>query len=191
MYADLRGNAAGGEEINHDNSNRDDSSSEIEIDEEAIIKYYFQRGFSYQEIRLLLNERHNYEMSYSTLLRRLKKYGLSKRGFFEREDADNNVERARQRIQEIINVPGSYAGYRTIWHTLKMEGLRVPRILVEDILKDLDPDGSNLRKARRLRRRTYHNPGPNQSWLMDGYDKLKPFGFPIHGPIDGFSRRIL
>ena len=191
MYADLRGNAAGGEEINNDNSTRDDSSSEIEIDEEAIIKYYFQRGFSYQEIRLLLNERHNYEMSYSTLLRRLKKYGLSKRGFFEREDADNNVERARQRIQEIINVPGSYAGYRTIWHTLKMEGLRVPRIIVEDILKDLDPDGSNLRKARRLRRRTYHNPGPNQSWLMDGYDKLKPFGFPIHGPIDGFSRRIL
>ncbi len=26
---------------------------------------------------------------------------------------------------------------------------------------------------------------------MDGYDKLKPYGFPIHGCIDGFSRRIL
>jgi hypothetical protein len=26
---------------------------------------------------------------------------------------------------------------------------------------------------------------------MDGYDKLKPFGFPIHGVIDGFSRKIL
>ncbi|KAK3716555.1 hypothetical protein QZH41_006386, partial [Actinostola sp. cb2023] len=24
-----------------------------------------------------------------------------------------------------------------------------------------------------------------------GYDKLKPYGFPIHGAIDGFSRRIL
>ena len=126
MYADLRGNAAGGEEINNDNSTSDDSSSEIEIDEEVIIKYYFQHGFSYQEILLLLNERHNYEISYSTLLRRLKKYGLSKRGFFEREDADNNVERARQRIQEIINGPGSSAGYRTIWAYIRNGRIACP-----------------------------------------------------------------
>ncbi len=26
---------------------------------------------------------------------------------------------------------------------------------------------------------------------LTGYDKLKPYGFPIHGAIDGFSRRIL
>ena len=26
---------------------------------------------------------------------------------------------------------------------------------------------------------------------MDGYDKLKPWGFPIHGAIDGFSRKII
>ena len=26
---------------------------------------------------------------------------------------------------------------------------------------------------------------------MDGYDKLKPFGFCSHGAIDGYSRRIL
>jgi len=28
-------------------------------------------------------------------------------------------------------------------------------------------------------------------WHVDGYDKLKPFGFAIHGPIDGYSRKIL
>ncbi|KAL5506500.1 hypothetical protein EMCRGX_G008155 [Ephydatia muelleri] len=33
--------------------------------------------------------------------------------------------------------------------------------------------------------------GPNWCWHMDGYDKLKPFGFPIHACIDGFSRKIL
>ena len=26
---------------------------------------------------------------------------------------------------------------------------------------------------------------------MDGYDKLKPYGFPIHGAVDGYSRRVL
>ena len=28
-------------------------------------------------------------------------------------------------------------------------------------------------------------------WHIDGYDKLKPFGFAIHGYIDGYSRRIM
>lgn len=28
-------------------------------------------------------------------------------------------------------------------------------------------------------------------WHIDGYDKLKPFGFCIHGAIDGYSRKIL
>ena len=27
--------------------------------------------------------------------------------------------------------------------------------------------------------------GPNWCWHIDGYDKLKPFGFPIHACIDG------
>ena len=33
--------------------------------------------------------------------------------------------------------------------------------------------------------------GPNFMWHVDGYDKLKLFGFPIHGCIDGYSRKIL
>ena len=26
---------------------------------------------------------------------------------------------------------------------------------------------------------------------MDGYDKLKSYGFPIHGCVDGFSRKVI
>ena len=125
------------------------------------------------------------------LLRRLKSYGLSKRGFFDRDDSHNVTELVRRRICEVINGPGSCAGYRTVWHMLRMEGLHVPRIIVQDLLKELDPEDTQLRRARRLKRRIYYNPGPNQVWHMDGYDKLKPFGFPIHGAIDGFSRRVL
>lgn len=33
--------------------------------------------------------------------------------------------------------------------------------------------------------------GANHCWFADGYDKLKPYGFPIYGAIDGFSRRII
>ena len=55
----------------------------------------------------------------------------------------------------------------------------------------MDPEGSELRKRHRLKRRAYHNPGPNYSWHIGGYDKLKFWWFPIHGAIDGYSRRIL
>jgi len=42
-----------------------------------------------------------------------------------------------------------------------------------------------------LQRRRYFSRGPNHTWHCDGYDKLKPFGFALHGCIDGFSRKIL
>lgn len=73
----------------------------------------------------------------------------------------------------------------------RFEGLNVPCIIVQDILKEVDPEGCHLRKAHRLKRRTYHCLGPNYTWHIDGYDKVKPFGFPIHGAIDGFSRKML
>ena len=55
----------------------------------------------------------------------------------------------------------------------------------------LDPEGCELRRAHRLRRRVYHNAGPNVVRHVDGYNKLKPYGFPICGCIDGWSRKIL
>ena len=82
-------------------------------------------------------------------------------------------------------------GYRTVRHTLKVEGSHVHRIIVQDILKEVDPEGNQLRKAHRLKRRSYQNLGSNDTWHMDGFDNLKPFGFPIQGGIDGFSWKIL
>lgn len=59
------------------------------------------------------------------------------------------------------------------------------------MLKELDLEGIQLRKVYRLKRRLYVNRGFNDFWYMDGYDKLKLFGFLIYGVIDGFSRKIL
>ena len=60
----------------------ENSHSEAEFDEESIIKYYFNYRHTYEEIVLLLNERHKHQISYSTLLRCLKSYGFPKEGFF-------------------------------------------------------------------------------------------------------------
>ena len=54
-----------------------------------------------------------------------------------------------------------------------------------DILRIADPDGVSARRSHRLSRREYYAKGPNYLVHIDGYDKLKPFGFAIHGAIDG------
>ena len=76
-------------------------------------------------------------------------------------------------------------------HILEMAGLRIPRVIVEDLLKEMDPQGTELRKKHRLKRRTYQNCGPNYAWHIDRYDKLKQWGCPVHSAIDGFSRGIM
>jgi len=69
--------------------------------------------------------------------------------------------------------------------------INITRDRVMIMLKELDPEGTERRKSRRLNRRVYRCPGPDAVWHLDGYDKLKPYGLPIHGCVDGFSRKIL
>lgn len=71
------------------------------------------------------------------------------------------------------------------------KGLKVAAHAVRLAMRFINPEEVQNRRRRRLQRRTYANPGPNFCWHMDGYDKLKPFGFAIHGCIDGFSRKVL
>lgn len=105
-------------------------------------------------------------MSKSTLLRRLKLYGLSRRRGAINNDVHMNV---RRRIEEILDGPGSCGGYRTVWHTLRIEGFQIPRQIVQNLLQELDPLGIELRQAHKLRRRIYRNPGSNYAWhMMDG-----------------------
>ena len=70
---------------------------------------------------------------------------------------------------------------------------QVSRQAVATFLHEMDPEGCDRRRRRRrkLKRRAYTNPGPNHCWHIDGYDKLKPDSFAIHGCIDGYSRKII
>ena len=68
--------------------------------------------------------------------------------------------------------------------------VNIKRYVVMNVLRELDPDGSENRKAHLLRRRQYVSVGPNFCWHADVYDTLKPYGLPIHGCVDGFSHKI-
>ena len=43
------------------------------------------------------------------------------------KDIDYNIDQVRSRIQQELEGPGCCGGYRTVWHTLRVEGIQVPR----------------------------------------------------------------
>jgi len=59
--------------------------------------------------------------------------------------------------------------------------LTVTNEMVRCMLRQLDPAGVESRHCHRLRRRTYRSLGPNHTWHIDGYDKLRPYGILISG----------
>ena len=152
------------------------------------IRYYFNQGLEYSEILKFLQKYHC-TISKSTLLRQLKDYGLSKRT--GKNLSLETIREVRERIQPLIEGPASSSGYRSVWHSLKMTGLHVPRYTIQTLLRDMDPERTESRRRQRLRRRVHSNPGPNYAWHIDGHDKIKPFSIAIHGAINGFSRKVL
>ena len=120
----------------------------------------------------------------STLKRRLTTLELLRRSFVSDDEL-------RSAIEKELGGSGCFVGYRKMWAWLRMTGIIVKRARVMTLLRELDPDGVESRRKKTLRRRAYHAKGPNFVWHTDGHDKLKLFGFSVHGCIDGFSRRLL
>ena len=58
-------------------------------------------------------------------------------------------------------------------------------------LLEVDPQGVEGQRRKTINRRNYYTDGPDDVYHIDGNDKLKEWGFAIHGGVDGFSRKIL
>ena len=76
-------------------------------------------------------------------------------------------------ISIIANGHNSLSGYRSVWHAQRLKGIQVPRVVVQELLRKIDPEGTQQRRAQRLQKRVHRNPGPNYAWQCDFYDKLK------------------
>ena len=157
------------------------------LGEHELITRYFKQGYTNEEIIKFL-KLHNITISLATLKRRLQTLKLSRR----KKAADRiNDDELRKAVEIELSGSGCFVGYRRMWARLKKKGIFVQRSRVMTLLRELDPDGVESRKKKRLRRRAYSTKGPNYIWHIDGHDKLKLFGFSIHGCIDGFSRRLI
>lgn len=160
--------------------------SDNTLSRDEVIKTYFNLGFKAQEIVLFLVSVHGIRVSLRHLKRILKRLGCRRRRF------QSNLDEIVGVVEEELRGSGSLLGYRAMHQRLiNHHGLVTTREVVRQVLKIFDPEGVEHRSRHRLRRRVYRSKGPNYLWHIDGYDKLKPFGFCVHGAIDGFSRRIL
>ena len=156
-------------------------------EEEELIKSYFIQGYTNTEILEYLRL-HNIDISLSTLKRRLSSMQLCRR---QLPGIPENRREVKAAIEEELGGSGCFIGYRKMWWRLKQKGLVVRRETVREMLVELDPIGVETRRKKKLRRRVYSGNGPNFIWHIVGHDKLKPYGFSIHGCIDGFSRRLI
>ena len=128
---------------------------------------------------------HEIEISLRQLKRVLRRQGLRRR----KDHSD--IKEILNAIETEFEGSGNGIGYRQMHQRLRIDYGLVVQETVRVTIKELDPSGVHSRSSKRLRRREYRGKGPNYNWHIDGYDKLKPFGFCIHGAIEGYSRRIL
>lgn len=150
-----------------------------------ILKFH-QSGYKMIDILATLAFNYGYDISLSTLKRRFKKLNL------KRYNCESPLTEIVSKIQDEVQTSGQLLGYRALWLRLNVNyGLRATQQTVAKALKLIDPEGVAIRTARKFRRRKYKVPGPNHIWHIDGYDKLTPYGFPIHGAIDGYSRNVI
>ena len=153
---------------------------------DELIATYFHLDFNYVEILSFLTLSHGIRLS----LRQLKRI-LRNQGLFRRRNYSNPQE-IISAVERELRGSGSSIGYRLMHQRLRNDyGLVVDKKTVRLTLKTLDPEGVERRSRQQLKRRKYSAKGLNCIWHIDGYDKLKPFGFCIHGAIDGYSHRVL
>ena len=130
---------------------------------EGAVRYYFGKNYKYTTILEFLEKFHDIKISKRTLLNKLKEYGLSRRTY------NANEEQVRQCIQRELDGSGQLLGYRAMWRRLRSKcNINVRRVMVQSLLKEMDPEGTKLRRSHRLKRREYLNPGPNHCWHTDG-----------------------
>ena len=121
------------------------SDVQSETNQEELIKSHFLYGFGYQTICMFLEKFHGITISLRTLKRRLAGHRLNKIGS-DISDASLQVI-----IEREVNGPSSLKGYRNIWNKFRVTyGIKVPRDKVMEILRNINPVNSALRKAREL-----------------------------------------
>jgi hypothetical protein len=149
--------------------------------------------------------------SHSTLKRFCKKNDIKKCTVISQEELEQKIR--QQLLQHdantgnVLKLPTKclrpclqcilmvFIGWKMMKGYLEVEGIRVgQRRIVEGLNKMDDVEGrlpKEIRIGNKIRRRKYTSEGSNDVWHIDGHEKLMPWGFYIHGAVDGYSEFVV
>lgn len=122
-----------------------------------------------------------------------KKYGLKRHpDRKEIEGLEKVIERyikERERETHKIANYGRRSFHQHLRHTAK---INISEHTAWRAYRRIYPQRVKAREEKlKAKRGGFLNPGPNDTWSMDGYCKLLDFGFEIYASIDAFSRYII
>ncbi|KAJ8669242.1 hypothetical protein QAD02_001831 [Eretmocerus hayati] len=158
-----------------------------EIDVTELIRDLFHGRYTYKEISQLLLQKYNIKVSVRSLQKIYRYTNLKRKNIIE-SDLDKIIEAI---LMEMMG-SGISLGHKLMWQRLRDKyHLDVKQKTVLELMRIIDPEGIEERSRYKLKRRIYWVPGPNFLWHIDGFDKLKYFGFAITGCVDGFSRKVI
>ncbi|KAI7963048.1 hypothetical protein MJO28_001142 [Puccinia striiformis f. sp. tritici] len=150
------------------------------------------QGLNLKEIQARLAKETGICVSICTIKQYLKRLNL--------QLLPNDVASGKVTIDDIVRAMNNArtrllqdnAGYRRMrvihW---RQYSTRIPRQLVYEVLKQIDPKGITARLGQAFKRRIYRTNGPNHVWACNGHNKLKRFGITIYRFVDCWSRKIL
>ena len=152
-----------------------------------LVRHYhsIRPKIKYKEILSIIATLHGRRVTMDMLKKICKQEQLNR----QKNVSDNEL---REVVALELETSLSNVGYRQMTESITTKyRINVSKENVRRALKSVDPQGVQARKRNCIKRRIYWSNGPGEIYHIDGNDKLKRWGFCIHGCIDGFSRKIL
>ncbi|KAJ7669798.1 hypothetical protein B0H17DRAFT_853500, partial [Mycena rosella] len=101
-----------------------------------------------------------------------------------REWSDLTDDEIDELVSE-ISLAHPFVGTTIILGHLEAREVHLPRERVQESLRRVDLLELNFRWSGIIKRRVYRVRGANALWHNDGNEKLRSWGFWVHGCIDG------
>ncbi|KAH7034781.1 uncharacterized protein B0I36DRAFT_316935 [Microdochium trichocladiopsis] len=155
--------------------------------------YFFVRGYSDQLIVRQLQQ-DGITLSERSLRRLRAEYGM-KRRYRTTEESEEALELAKAFLQAHVQQSAAILGFGRgyLYQFVRIQAqIRVAKNQLYDYYREQWPESVTKRRAGNWHHRTnFRVPGPNFMWCLDGYEKLRAFGFEVFGCIDAYSRLII
>lgn len=139
---------------------------------------------------------HLHSEGYTITANALKRIRLEL-GLYRRQTREQSADRIRQlraffEEHSTINTRLQTYGRTYLYTYIRQHQHIISRSLMYDTFRDFFP-GKVTDRWRTMKRRRlgWTTPGPDFIWSIDGYEKLKAFGFQVYAGIDAHSRHIV